>query len=399
MQKILAIIRKEFLLRFTSWTEWLFFFILPVVFTVILSGGTGGPADMDTRVRLVVVDQAQSALSSEFIHAIESSESIRPELMLMDRAERELSQRNVAAVLVIPDSFTVDSMLEAPQVLELREQPNNTDALAIELALNAALNLTGSAVDIAKASVAEAEGFASFNSAPARQAYFEAALNAAQDYLAQLPERVNLVQGTTRESIEYDPSINSSVGQMITWVFIPLIGTSALFAYERENGTLRRLLITPTSRATYLLGTLLAQVLGAMVQMLLLMGFGVLVFGLNWGQAPIAVAAMMITSALAAAALGTMLGAFVKTSGQATGLSIMTGMLMALLGGCWYPLELFPPFVRTAVKILPTSWAMQGMLNIVLRGEGLLAILPTAAVLLGFAAVFFTIGVWRFRTE
>jgi ABC-2 type transport system permease protein len=77
----------------------------------------------------------------------------------------------------------------------------------------------------------------------------------------------------------------------------------------------------------------------------------------------------------------------------------MLGMVMALLGGCWYPIELFPAFVQTAVKILPTSWAMQGMLDIVLRGQDLGGVLPEAGVLLGFAALFFGIGVWRFRYE
>ena len=77
----------------------------------------------------------------------------------------------------------------------------------------------------------------------------------------------------------------------------------------------------------------------------------------------------------------------------------MLGMVMALLGGCWYPIELFPQFVRTAVKVLPTTWAMQGMLNLVLRGQGLSGILPESGVLLGFAVLFFTIGIWRFRFE
>jgi ABC-2 type transport system permease protein len=108
---------------------------------------------------------------------------------------------------------------------------------------------------------------------------------------------------------------------------------------------------------------------------------------------------MMVTSALAAAALGTMLGTFVKTEGQASGLSTMLGMVMALLGGCWYPLELFPQAVQTAVKVLPTTWAMKGLLDIVLRGGGVSMILPEAGVLLGFAVVFFTIGVLRFRYE
>ncbi|MBK8419414.1 ABC transporter permease [Candidatus Villigracilis saccharophilus] len=36
-------------------------------------------------------------------------------------------------------------------------------------------------------------------------------------------------------------------------------------------------------------------------------------------------------------------------------------------GGCWYPLELFPAVVQNIVKILPTTWAMQGLLDLVIR--------------------------------
>ena len=104
-------------------------------------------------------------------------------------------------------------------------------------------------------------------------------------------------------------------------------------------------------------------------------------------------------TALAAAAFGTTMGTFIKTEGQASGLSIMFGMVFALMGGCWYPLELFPSAVQNAVKVLPTTWAMQGLLDLVLRGRGLVDILPEAGVLLGFAAVFFVVGVWRFRYE
>jgi ABC-2 type transport system permease protein len=108
---------------------------------------------------------------------------------------------------------------------------------------------------------------------------------------------------------------------------------------------------------------------------------------------------MLLASALAAAAFGTMLGTFVKTAAQAQGLSIMLGMVMALMGGCWYPLELFPKAIQTAVKILPTTWAMNGLLDLTLRGQGLVAILPVAGVLFGFATVFFVIGIWRFKYE
>jgi ABC-2 type transport system permease protein len=133
--------------------------------------------------------------------------------------------------------------------------------------------------------------------------------------------------------------------------------------------------------------------------MLLLIGFGVVALRLEWGRAPAALALMLVASALAAAALGTALGAFVKTEGQANGLSLLFGMSMALLGGCWYPIELFPEFVRAAAHVLPTTWAMRGMLDILLRGQDAGGVLLEAGVLFGFAAVFFTIGARRFRYE
>ncbi len=93
------------------------------------------------------------------------------------------------------------------------------------------------------------------------------------------------------------------------------------------------------------------------------------------------------------------MGTFIKSEGQATGLSIMAGMMMAMLGGCMYPLELFPPFMQTVSKIFPTSWAMQGLLDLSLRGAGVMEILPEAGALIGFAVLFFGIGVMRFRYE
>jgi ABC-2 type transport system permease protein len=110
-------------------------------------------------------------------------------------------------------------------------------------------------------------------------------------------------------------------------------------------------------------------------------------------------ALLLFAFVLAGAALGTLLGTFIKSEGQANGLSIMLGMLMALLGGCWYPLEIFPDAVRTAAHVLPTTWAMEGMLDLLGRGLGIEAILPNVAVLIGFAVVFFAAGVARFKFE
>ncbi len=397
MNKLFVIAWKDTRLRFTGPSEWLFFLILPVIFTLILAGGTGGQSD--PRVRLVVVDQANTPLSAALIAALGKSEAVRPEIVPLATAESEFSKRRASAVLIIPAAFNLRQRTSGKIELELRQQPNNLNALVAYRAIMAVISRISSAADIAASSVAEAERIRPFETDAARQAYFDASLAAAQTLMDQAPDRIAVVAGAAKDQITYDARASSSAGQMITWVFIPLLGISALFAYERQKGTLRRLLTTPTRRPTYLLGTIAGQVATALVQMLILIGFGIAVLHLSWGQSPAALAVMLITSTLAAAALGTTLGTFVKTESQAGGLSMMLGMVMALLGGCWYPIELFPPLVQTAAKVLPTTWAMQGMLDILLRGENLAGVLLEATVLLGFAAVFFAVGVWRFRYE
>jgi len=398
MRKILAIAWKDALIRFSSLSELLFFVILPVVFTVLLAGGTPS-GNEDNRIRLLVVDAAQTALSQQIITELENSSAIRPALTSGDEAEIQFDNRQASAFLVIPEGMDAGSLQRGSAELTLIQQPNNLNATIAERAVLTAIRRVSSAISAAQQAVAVREAVQAFPTEAERQAYFQNSLGLAQSLQGNTPERVLSMEGATPDQVEYDPRTNSSAGQLITWVFIPLFGISALFAYERQQGTLRRLLTTPSRMSTYLLGTIFGQVAVALVQMLLLVGFGVLVMRLNWGREPLGLAVLLISAALSAAAFGTMLGTFIKTSAQANGLSIMFGMVFAMMGGCWYPLELFPPAIQRAVKVLPTTWAMEGMLDLGLRGGGLLDVLPESGVLLGFAALFFTIGLLRFRFE
>jgi ABC-2 type transport system permease protein len=397
MKKILAIIKKDTLIRFTSPVEWLFFLVMPMVFILILSGGTGPPSDQ--RITLLTVDQAGSELSAALVAELEKSPSVRPALTDLADALGKFDAFQVSAVLIIPEDFTSEVLQRGEAAVELKQQQNNLNALVDQQAVQTAVLRISSLVDIANAAVAEAESIEPFGSEAERQAYFNYAFSTAGSLMADAPQRVSAVMGATQDQINYDPRANSVAGQMITWVFIPLIGLSAMFAMERTGGTLRRLLVTPTSKARYIGGTVIGQVVTALLQMALLMTFGVLVLKIDWGRSPLALGLVMLTSALAAASLGTMLGTFVKTEGQANGLSIMIGMVMAMMGGCWYPIELFPQAIRTAAQALPTYWAMSGFLDIAVRGQGLSGVLLESGILLGFALVFFAIGVWRFRYE
>jgi ABC-2 type transport system permease protein len=155
----------------------------------------------------------------------------------------------------------------------------------------------------------------------------------------------------------------------------------------------------PVGKTTALLGTIAGQLATALVQMILLAVIGAVLFRLPWWSDPAATLAMFVAFGLASVAFGTMLGTFVRTEAQAGGLSLALGMSMAMLGGCWYPRELFPDVVQKITLALPTTWSMIGMNDILLRGKDLAGVLPAAGVLCGFAVVFTAIGVLRFRYE
>ena len=398
MKKIFAIAWKDAIIRFASPSELLFFIVLPLVFTFLLAGGTPS-GDEDPRIGMLIVDEANTALSQQIIGELENSTAVRPESIGRDEALDLFDERRADVVLILPADIDTGSLQRGSAQVELLQQPNNMNATIAERAVLTAIRRVSSSISAAQNAVTQRESIQPFASEAEKQTYFEASLKMAQTIQQDAPERVTVTEGSTEDQVDYDPRANTSAGQLITWVFIPLFGISALFAYERQQGTLRRLLTTPASKATFLLGTISGQVAMALVQMLLLVGFGILVMKLPWGREPLALFIILLTSALAAAAFGTLMGTFIKTESQASGLSVMFGMVFALMGGCWYPLELFPAAIQNAVKILPTRWSMQGMLDLVLRGGGLQDVLPEAAILLGFAILFFSLGVWRFRYE
>ena len=396
MGRILAIAWKDLQVRFSSFGELLFFIILPVFFIMAVSGFASGPNGGDDRITVLAVDEDRSALSGQLLDTLAASTSVRIESLTADAALKAFDDGDGPALLAIPAGFETGLLAGEQATLDMRLLPSSTDALSAQQAIQAAAGQISRGLAAANSSVALAEQMQPFADEAARRAYFDASLAAAEVQLAAAPARLSVVQPPSEQEIEYSGAAQSSAGQMLVWVIIPLLGTAALMAYERRQGTLKRQMATPTRKSEYLLGTITGQYLGSVVQMALIVAFAALVMQVTWGPLP-ALAAVLLAFALSSVALGTMLGTFVKTENQASGLGIMLGMTFGLLSGCMWPLELFPPAVRTAVHVLPMTWAMEALTDLTMRGKGLAAVLPAVGVLLFSALIFFAVGVRRFR--
>lgn len=400
MRKVLAIAWLDFKMGFADKSELVFFLVLPIIFTLILAGTMGGGSSgADDRVVLPVVDEDASALSAQLTTLLAESDVVRPEAKTRAEAEALVKEGKVGAALVIPAGFGEALMAGHPSDLRLAQAPNDTRALAAEQAVRAAADRVSNAVLAANASVAEAERIRPFADAAAKQAYFRQALTMAQALLANPPARAEITHAPEVIRTSADPAEQSSVGQLVTWVSIPLIGVAAIFIDERRQGTLRRLLTMPVGREIILGGKIGGRLIHGMVQMALLILFGAFILGVNWGRSPLALVIMMLAFALAFVAFGVLVGTVAKTPSQANWMAISSGMLMAALGGAWWPLEITPPVYQQVVRVFPTTWAMAGFSDIVVRGQGVGGILPEAGVLLAFAALFFGIGFWRLRYE
>jgi ABC-2 type transport system permease protein len=119
----------------------------------------------------------------------------------------------------------------------------------------------------------------------------------------------------------------------------------------------------------------------------------------NLGANLPAVALILLVFAWVAGSLGVLVGSLIAAEDRVAGICVLASLLMAALGGCWWPLEITPPIYQTIVKVLPSTWAMQGLTDIIVYGKGLNEVWLNAAVLLIFAVIYFVIGVRRLRLD
>lgn len=397
MTKIISIIKKDIRLYFASPSSIIFFIVLPIIFTVVLASTTGGTSG--EKIIINYVDQANSPLSAALLQALGEDETLEPEAIDLAKAQESFADDDLDLYLVIPSDFTAETLLKGDLTVQLYQQPNRTSSQTIYQVLRLALTQLTSATARLD-SVLRAYQSLHPEVTPAELETLTEELQAdIQVEVASAPSRLTESVSQADDDIVFDASISSSAGQLITWVFIPLVGLSGAMAYERERGALKRLLMTPTSRLTYFSATILGQVLISLVQVTLLMIFGALVLKAPWLNRPLPTYLLLIAFSLAAAGLGAFLGSIVRTESQASGLSTAIGMIFAMLSGAWFPIELFPSSMQNAAKIFPTYWGMQGLKDILISNKPMEQILPTIGILLGFAVAFLALGLVFFKTE
>jgi ABC-type multidrug transport system permease subunit len=185
----------------------------------------------------------------------------------------------------------------------------------------------------------------------------------------------------------------------MTVLMMTLIYGAVFLTLEKRQGMIRRQAALPLPRGSVFLGKLAGRMLMASAQALLLLAVGHWLFHVSWGTSPGGLALLLGSYLLAVAALSTFLGAVLSTPEQASAVGWIGSMVLAALGGCWWPSEVMPRWLWRSAHVLPTPWAMDGFHALISFGRGIEAVLLPSAVLFGFALLFAILGSRSLRLD
>jgi ABC-2 type transport system permease protein len=188
-------------------------------------------------------------------------------------------------------------------------------------------------------------------------------------------------------------------GYTIYGVFVIMMTISTSLFREKNEGTFRRLQAAPIYRAVILAGKLLPYYLINLIQIALMLTIGVLVFHIGLGSHPLCLIPLSLALAAAATGLGLLLASLGKSQEEVTSLGMLLSILLAALGGIAVPTYVMPSFMQKLSLAIPHSWALTGFQDVIVRNQGMEAVLPIVGILLGYALVFWGIAIWRFRFE
>jgi len=168
---------------------------------------------------------------------------------------------------------------------------------------------------------------------------------------------------------------------------------------ERRQSILRRLASAPISRGSVVLAKWGARMSLGLVQILFAMVTGTVLFKVQWGGHLGAVLLVLASYAAMIAVFGMLLGNFARMEGQVVGLGVVVSNVLAALGGCWWPIEITPPWAQKIALAFPTGWAMDALHKLMSFGDSPAAVLPHIAAFLATALVAGYVLTRTFRFE
>jgi ABC-2 type transport system permease protein len=411
MLKTILIGIKDLKLMFRDRAALIFMLLAPFLLTIGMgfvtgrfSGSSSGLSDIP--VIIVNLDQEQlgNALadvfsSEELADLMEPTASSDPEA-----ARRLIDENQASAAVIIPEGFT-RSIIPAQGTLfdESFVQP---DPVKIEVYANPSRPTTAGVVKaIVDEFVSRVEEGRVSGMTSIVQLMQSGLLNPqnAESEARRLFAEIDPGESTAitlrknqegAEAIEFDILAFMAPGMALMFLMYTVSYGGRSILEERTEGTLPRLLISPTSTAQVLGGKVLGIILTGVAQVGILILASSMFFGVKWGDA-LGLVVLILAAVFGATGWGMLITALARSPGQVGSIGSALMLIFGILGGSFIDLDQMPSILRTASRITPNAWGLDGFTTLALGGtlsnlmEPISALLVMGAVLLGIAVLLF----------
>jgi ABC-2 type transport system permease protein len=359
-------------------------FALAALFSSILGGVEDG-----FRARWGLVDLDGGAIPAAFrdgpLAALAEEGTIILETVPDAAAARAaVEEDRLGTVFIIPEGFSADVLSGADATIELLADP---DAALSEQVARAVLTSFVQEVGSARLAVSTAISVAGQMPDPAT-------LAALSEAARSMPAPI-----VVRDALAADREVASSTyyaaAMAILFVFLAAqMGITSLHV-ERRQRTLARMVAAPLHWRSIVVGKVLVSLTLALVSMGVIVIGTSLLLGARWGD-PFAVAALLVAAALAATGVSLLVVSLTRSEDQAGTAVAAVAMLLAILGGSFFPTNQGPELLAQASLLTPNAWFMRGVGEISTGGGistagGALAVLALVGLACG------TIGLSRMR--
>jgi len=385
------------------------FLLFPFLFVALFSFVLGNVGSEDERMVLHIVTQEDSGgLSHRIARAMETDDvdELDPgELIVVwdedyYEAQRAVENHSTNGFLSFPEDFTDGISLGYGSHIDVVVDPDATYD-------RAALNAIGEAIasqiglqQVVRNAVTEytLEGWLDSGD-------FERISGETPSLLsvqAGVPTRSSLVEYEveTVGQVEAEAPSNFVIpGYLVMFVFMAAAFSAETIVRERQNNTLERLLTSSVRRHAILGGIYGGVALKGLIQIAVFWTVGLLVFGMDLGTSPAGAILLSVVMVLMSSAFAVMLATLARTQRSAGSIALVASLVMAPLGGCWWPLFITPRWMQFLAKMTPHGWATTGFNKLMVFGGDFSSAAPEMLAVLTFGVVFAAIAVLRFRTS
>ncbi|MFH5823649.1 ABC transporter permease [Georgenia sp. AZ-5] len=357
-----------------------FVLIFPLLLVVLIGSQFGGDGSQGR----AAVGGADSGLRAELVRALED-DGVDVTLLSPEDVREQLARGRTDVGLLVPDDAArAYTEGEPAQVQVIAGTGANAPA-------------TVQHVRVAVQAVAAAEGqVAALVAAGLTEEQARAALADAAGSVTAPQVEVTDVDEVAQEFSGLGQFDLGATTMTLLFVFLTSLTGSATLIQARRHGVVSRALSAPVSTAQVIGGQALGRFVIAGFQGAYIMAGTSLLFGVRWGNIALAVVILALFAAVSAAS-AMVIGSVMDNDGAASGVGVGAGLILAALGGCMMPLEIFPDTLRTVAHVTPHAWAYEAFAEIQRHDGSFAEILPQLGVLAAMGAALLVLGAWLLR--